>query len=158
MLGFLTTALAAAVGFLFSSFIRTWFDYYVSGAAILSKQQDFDLEAVFDASIDVRDRAVSYWSRDDTDRDTFLDGAAISGRLMFIGKVVDGLFEGEAELLQSVNDELNRFDECVTRGSFGVTNREAEPNRLVAIEDAFYSFVYVVRRSRRKLKRHVIKR
>ncbi|WP_420415939.1 hypothetical protein [Marinovum algicola] len=157
MNSFWTSAIGAAVGVAFTTLIKTWFDHYISGATLKSAQQDDDLKAIHETIIDIRDRAIAYWRKNDSGRDTYEEAAAITGRMTFLGQVVEELFEEDSALKKAATMELNRFDECVTHGNFMVANREKETSRLKEIEDNAYCLLYRTRRCRRKLKRHIMK-
>lgn len=154
---FWLTALATIVGVLISGAVKLLFDHFVSGASLQQAQHDDDLEAIIRASEEARDRAIEYWAADDAEKSSFPLGAAISGRLLFIGQVVDGLFESDVAFKKAVNTELNRYDSAITHGNFSSKNRKAEENRSIEIEAAYYTLHYRVRRCRRKLKRFALK-
>ena len=140
-MGFWITALGAAVGVLASSFIKTWFDHFVSGASLKAAQQDDDLKIIMESTEDVRDLAIAYWQCGASNLQDSREAAAISGRLMFTGKVADELFKGDLILQKEVQIELNRFDESITRGSFMGKDREADLGRLPEIEDCAYKLI-----------------
>lgn len=154
-MGFIVTAVAAAVGVFLSSLVKVLIDHFLTGASLKNANRDDDLQTIIESAENVRARAVHYWSVADVDKHTFPDAATMAALLLFIGKVIDELFESDEALKQAVQTELNRFDDSVSRGQFMVKNRAAQTDRLVEIEDNAFSLIYTTRRCRRKLSRPV---
>lgn len=111
-------------------------------------QRDSDL-AVFKAiTFEVRDLASSYWAISGKNAEK---EAAISGRLFFLGALIDSLFEKEEIIIRDCHVAMNRFDTACTGGNFGTHDRVHEPEKISKVEISAYTLVHTVERARRKL-------
>ena len=114
----------------------------------VNEERDQDAELIQQVVFEVRDLAKDYWCH--SERNPKCEGALV-GRLFFLGKVCDELFEQKVDHRRKVRVCVNHFDEACTHGDFKSNVRIAEPNRCSDIEHAAYTLVYEVLKRCRKL-------
>ncbi|MBC6438635.1 MAG: hypothetical protein GDA52_11025 [Rhodobacteraceae bacterium] len=100
---------------------------------------DADLALAHRVIFEVRDLANDYWCQDRRDEKT---EAALTGRLMFLGMVCEGLFKHKPVHHQAIKGQVNRLDEACTGGDFATNPRRAAPRRCSDIEIAAYRLAY----------------
>ena len=121
---------------------------YFHRADKMNEVRDRDAELIQQVVFEVRDLAKEYWCH--SERNPEREGA-LTGRLMFLGRVCDGLFEQNGDHCRIMQVCINQFDKACTRGNFGSNVRSAEPDRCSDIEQAAYTLAYEVLKRRRKL-------
>ena len=148
---FLKTVAAASLGAFLSLYAKELLGYLSNRARSIETRRDLDLDLLEEVVFELRDLARDYWSQPDVDGDKKPTGAAITGRLFFIGQLADRLFQEDDSLKESVKEKVNRFDNSISNGNFDVTNRNSDPERITGIEIDAYTLAHEAVVSRRKL-------
>ncbi|WP_152450747.1 hypothetical protein [Roseivivax sp. THAF197b] len=148
---FLRTVAASALGFLVVQFLTAWLKSRFNHATFLESERTDDVTSISSTVAAAVEEATDYWSRD-----ALKDEAAIEARIVAampeISTCIEGLFQNRIDLRGACDLELDRFEDALTRGDFGSTLRQAEPQRLSEIINAGNRLKRKVRTCRRKLK------
>ena len=148
---FLTTVAAAGLGAFLSLYAKKLLGHLSSRARSIEATRDLDLDRLEEVVYELRDLARDYWSQPDVDGDKKPTGAAITGRLFYIGQLADRLFQEDDSLKEFVKEKVNSFDNSISNVNFDVTNRNSDPERITGIEIDAYTSAHEAVVSRRKL-------
>lgn len=145
-------ALSAAIGTMFGLFATEWVSSLVRKHQRHEKARDDDVAEIVATIEAVRDLADEYWTQEPSalkDREAVLRGRIIGGT-HHINLLIAGLFTGDPKRECDVCSF--RFSDAVGGGSFGNSDRQAEPERLFAVHSAALTLKHRITAERRKLR------
>lgn len=148
---FWETVAASTIGFMLARFIGALIDSRITRSSKIVHQRKADEADIISVALEIRDIAVDYWATGRIPLKTEKMEAALQGRLFYLGVLIENLFDSHDILLNSVNQDLQKFDEAITRGDFKSAARTADLGRCCEIETLFYAFRHGVTSSCRKL-------
>ena len=156
-MGFWETVSAAGLGAFLVTVIKEILGFHLNKSSLVESDRDDDLKLIEDTVYEIREMSCDYWEVPDEELNTARSASRITSRLLHVGQVVERLFRDEESALKAVNAELNRFDDRIQHGSYGVRDRAAEPTRILEIEQDAVALTNRARDCRRKLKRRFIR-
>ena len=129
-----------------------WANAKFNKADFLEEERSSDvvrIEALIDS---VCDHGCDYWCSSENRLDDHLKHR-IPSDLHEIGVIVWELFRDDANLRKAVNIELDRFEDSITNGNFGIAEHGNEVERILPIRKTASALRSKVRTLRRSLKR-----
>ncbi len=154
---FWQTVAAAALGAFLAKTITEILGFHLNQSSALEADRDADMEKILKDIQEVREHGAQYWCNGQTEDAHKVLAHRITAKLLGIGQTVDRLFTSDSKLKEAVVSDLNRFDDEITHGNFGVVGRPSDHERILSIELCAATLENKIQTCRRKLRRQYVR-